>query len=133
MDIIDAFKTNLSISETSARGLAGQVFGLIEDTVRERVSFGVASQIHTSIPELLKWQASSPTIIPGTLHVSDLTAERTENDEAELIRLLERFGIDVAKSSLVGSLALQFLATRVDPKVLTIVAFTMPSLTSNNK
>lgn len=131
MDIIETFQRSLGISETSARGLAGQVFGLIEDTVRERVSFGVASQIHTAIPELLKWQASSPTIVPGSLHVSDLTAERTENDEAELIRLLERFGIEVSKSSLVGALALQFLATRVDPKVLTIVAFTMPALTHN--
>jgi hypothetical protein len=131
MDIIDELKTSLNIPENAARGLAGQVFGLIEDTVRDRVSFSVASQIHSAIPELLKWQASSPTIVPGTLHVSDLAEERTENDEAELIRLLERFHVDVEKSSVVGALALQFLATRVDPKVLTIVAFTMPSLTHN--
>lgn len=131
MDIIEALKTNLNLPDNAARGLAGQLLGLIEDTVRERVSFGVASQIHTRIPELSAWQAAAPTLIPGSLNVNDLSVERSENDDVELIRLLERFHVDSSKASVVGSLALQFLASRVEAKVLTIISFTMPSLTQN--
>lgn len=128
MDLIDALKTTLDIPENAARGLAGQLLGLIEDTVRERVSFGVASQIHTRIPELSAWQASAPTLIPGSLNVYDLAVERSENDEVELVQLLERFHVDGSKVPVVGALALQFLASRVEAKVLTIISFTMPSL-----
>lgn len=129
MNIIDALSQQLHISENAAKGLAGQVLGLIEDTVREKVSFGVASKIRDAVPEMLQWQSSSPTILPGSLSLSETPLPRAENDEAELVRLLERFQVPVKDAVLVGSLALQFLSSRVDAPVLAVIARTMPVLT----
>ena len=60
MDIVEAFSHQLKLPENAARGLAGQLLGLIEDTVREKVSFGVASRIRDAVPEMIDWQTSAP-------------------------------------------------------------------------
>lgn len=125
MDIIDAFVKQLNLTENAARGLAGQVFGLVEDTVREKVSYGVASKVRSAIPELLQWQSSSPTIIPGSLSVHETPLPGGANEEVELVRLLERFRVDVSKSALVGSLSFQFLASRLDAKTMATISRTM--------
>lgn len=128
MDFISSLATQLALTENAARSLAGQVLGLVEDTVREKVSFGVASRIRNAVPELVHWQATSPTIVPGSLTISDLPVGPADNDEAELRRLLERFRVDTAKSPVVGALTMQFLASRVDPQVLSAIKRTMPLL-----
>lgn len=125
MDIIDAFVKQLHLTENAARGLAGQVFGLVEDSVREKVSYGVASKVRSAIPELLQWQSSSPTIIPGSLSVHETPLPGGANEEVELVRLLERFRVDVSKAALVGKLSLEFLASRLDAKTMATISRTM--------
>lgn len=128
MDLITSLSTQLTITENAARSLAGQVLGLIEDTVREKVSFGVASRIRNAVPELVQWQATSPTIVPGSLAISEIGLDRADHDELELIRLLERFRVDGGKSPVVSQLTMKFLASRVDAQVLSTIKRTMPLL-----
>lgn len=129
MDIVSAIAVQLKLPENAARGLAGQLLGLIEDTVRDKVSYGVASRIRDAVPEMVNWQVSAPTMAPGSLHINDLPPARGESDEAELIGLLERFKVGPTDSALVSSLALQFLSSRLDPNTLSLIARAMPALT----
>ena len=129
MDIVEALTLQLKLPENAARGLAGQLLGLIEDTVREKVSFGMASKIRDAIPEMISWQTSAPTLAPGSLHINEMPLPTPLGDEAELDGLLERFRIPKEDSALVASLALQFLSSRVDPSTLAVIARAMPSLT----
>ena len=129
MDIVEAFSLQLKLPENAARGLAGQLLGLIEDTVREKVSFGVASRIRDAVPEMIGWQTSAPTLAPGSLHINELPLPTAVGDEAELDGLLERFRIPLREGALVASLALQFLSSRLDPSMLAVIARAMPALT----
>ena len=129
MDIVAALSTQLKLPENAARGLAGQMLGLIEDTVREKVSYGMASRIRDAVPEMVTWQVSAPTMAPGSIHINELPLPRGESDEAELIGLLERFRVQVSDAALVTSLVLQFLSSRLDASMLTLIARAMPALT----
>lgn len=129
MDIVEALTLQLKLPENAARGLAGQLLGLIEDTVREKISFGVASRIRNAIPEMIDWQTSAPTLAPGSLHINELPLPTPPGEEAELDGLLERFRIPKLESALVASLALQFLSSRLDPSTLSAIARAMPALT----
>jgi len=128
MDIVGAFVSQLNLNENSARGLAGQVLGLIEDTVREKVSYGVASRIRDAVPEMIEWQTSAPTLAPGSLHINELPLPTPHGDEAELDGLLDRFRIPERERPLVASLALQFLSSRLESSMLGVIANAMPAL-----
>ena len=128
MDIVEAFTLQLKIPENAARGLAGQLLGLIEDTVREKVSYGVASRIRDAVPEMIDWQLASPTLAPGSLHINELPLPTPAGDEAELDGLMERFRIARADVGLVSSLILQFLASRLTPSTMEVVARAVPAL-----
>jgi hypothetical protein len=121
MDIVGAFVSQLKLNENSARGLAGQLLGLIEDTVREKVSFGVAARIRDAVPEMTQWQLSAPTMHPGSISLSDIEPPRLDQ-HAEMHGLLERFRVDVSESEAVNALALQFLSSRLEPSVIRSIA-----------
>lgn len=128
MDIIDAFTLQLRIPENAARGLAGQLIGLIEDIVREKVSFGVASRIRDAVPEMIDWQTASPTLAPGSLHIDELPLATQGGDEAEFDGLLERFRISRDDVPLVSSITLQFLGSRLNASTLEVVTRSVPAL-----
>lgn len=128
MDIIEAFTLQLRIPENAARGLAGQLIGLIEDIVREKVSYGVASRIRDAVPEMIDWQTASPTLAPGSLHINELPLTTHGGDDAEFDGLLERFRISRADAPLVSSLTLQFLSSRLHASTLEVVSRSVPAL-----
>ena len=129
MNIVEALTLQLKLPENAARGLAGQLLGLVEDTVREKVSYGVASRIRDAVPEMIEWQTSAPTLAPGSLHINELPLPTPHGDEAELDGLLDRFRIPARERPLVASLALQFLSSRLEPSMLGVIANAMPALT----
>lgn len=129
MNIVEALTLQLRIPENAARGLAGQVLGLIEDTVREKISYGVASRIRDAVPEMIEWQAAAPTLAPGSLHINELPLPSSGHEEAELDGLLERFRIQKRDAPLVASLTLQFLSARLDASTLASIATAVPALT----
>ena len=128
MNIVEALTLQLKLPENAARGLAGQLLGLIEDTVREKVSYGVASRIRDAVPEMIAWQTSAPTLAPGSLHINELPLPTPHGDEAELDGLLDRFRIPARERPLVVSLALQFLSSRLEASMLSVIANAMPAL-----
>lgn len=120
MNIVEAYAAQLQLTENAAQGLAGQVLGLIEDTVRDRVSFGVALRIRDAVPEMALWQVAAPTLRPGTLLAADVL-KAPSGQQPELHGLLERFRVDVKESSRVNELALDFLSTRLEPSVVSVI------------
>lgn len=122
MDLVAEYVNKLGLAENAACGLAGQLLGLIEDTVRERVSFGVAARLRNGVPEMAQWQLAAPTLRPGTLSINDLAGTSMLDPGAELEALLARFRVPRAQSALATSLALDFLATRVEPSAFEAIA-----------
>jgi hypothetical protein len=75
------------------------------------------------------WQMSSPTLAPGMLSLASLPpAHPLAGDQAEIISVLGRFGVDAGEADLVASLMLQFLASRLAQANLAVVVAAMPSL-----
>lgn len=118
MDLPRALSEAFGLTEAAGRGLAGQVVALIEDQVREQVSFGVASKIRDAVPELQGWQSSTPTLLPGALSLDGLPPPR---EEGELEATLTRFLVPVARASEVRGLALRFLASRLDAQTVDVI------------
>lgn len=112
MDLVGALSERLALGENAARGLAGQVLGLLEDHARERVSYGVAARLHAAIPEMGEWQLSTPTLKPGTLSLETLNTPTPGRSELEL--LLERFHLDLTHAPAVRELTESFLASRLE-------------------
>lgn len=129
MDIVAALSTQLKLEEQAAAGLAGGLLLLIEDIVREKASFAAASCIRAAVPEMRDWQMSSPTLAPGMLSLSSLPpAHPLAGDQAEMISVLGRFGVDAGEADLAASLMLEFLTSRLDQANLAVVVAAMPSL-----
>jgi hypothetical protein len=126
VDLVAAYVSELEIPENAARGLAGQLLGLIEDTVREKVSYGAAARIRDAVPEMAQWQLAAPTLRPGTLSINDLATTSMLDARAERDSLLNRFHVPLAKASQAQALAVAFLSTRVEPSVLAAITRSLP-------
>lgn len=133
MDFPGELVRALGVTEAAAKGLAGQVVALIEDEVREAVSFGVASKIRDAVPELQRWQASTPTLPPGALSLEDLLGLPRTNEprqeDPELRSMLRRFRVPLERAPEVRALALQFLSSRLDAQTFSTIVRAMPHLT----
>lgn len=128
MDFIDALMIQLRLPVSSSKALAGQLLELVESTVREKVSFGLASRLRDAVPELLSWQSVTPTLAPGALHLGEVPLATPTGDAAELGLLLERLRVPLHEHALVRSLAVQFLSSRLDASTMAAVLQAMPSL-----
>ncbi len=126
MDLVGAYVAKLGLQENFARGLAGQLLGLIEDTVREQVSFGVAARVRHAVPEMLEWQLSSPTLRPGALFLDDFPQAPMLDPRAEWDGLFARFSVDATHAPLARELAVEFLASRLEPSVMMTVTRALP-------
>ncbi|MFO0596817.1 MAG: hypothetical protein U0228_16000 [Myxococcaceae bacterium] len=126
MDLVAAYVSQLSLPENAARGLAGQFLGLIEDAVREKVSFGAAGRLRAAVPEMMQWQLSAPTLRPGTLSLHELEGTPMLDPRAERDALLNRFHVPLSQAPLAQSLAVEFLASRVAPSVMDAVHKSLP-------
>jgi hypothetical protein len=128
MDFIEALTIQLRVPEGSAKAMAGQLLELMERTVRERVSFGLASRVRDAVPELTSWQAATPMLAPGALHFREVPLPSPLGGEAELDQLLERWRIPPGEHGLVRSLVVQFLSSRLAPETMGAVLQAMPAL-----
>lgn len=132
MDFPGELARALGVTDSAAQGLAGQVVGLIEDEVREAVSFGVASKIRDAVPEMHRWQASTPTLPPGAISREELFGRPKPGEspeDAELRSMLKRFRVPLERSREVRALALQFLSSRLDAQTVATIVRAVPHLT----
>ncbi|GMU58658.1 MAG: hypothetical protein AMXMBFR34_04210 [Myxococcaceae bacterium] len=131
MDFPAALVGRLGVTDAAAKGLAGQVVGIIEDMVRELVSFGVASKIRDAVPELQRWQASTPTLPPGALRYDERDGWSNPGvppEDVDFASTLARFRVPVERVPEVRGLALQFLSTRLDAKTFATIIKGVPHL-----
>lgn len=131
MDFPGALVQQLGVTEAAAKGLAGQVVALVEDAVREKVSYTVASRIRDAVPELHRWQASTPTLPPGALRLDELGQPKLPGiapEEQELASTLARFRVPFERAAEVRALTLQFLGARLDSKTFSQIIQGLPQL-----
>ncbi len=130
MDIVAALATQLKLEADSASGLAGGLLLLVEDLVREKVSFAAASVIRNAVPEMREWQMSSPTLAPGALDLAALSAlpPTAPGDEGEFAAVLGRFNVAPLSVDTAASLVGQFLQHRLEPAAFEVVKTAVPML-----
>jgi hypothetical protein len=128
MDIVGAMAKQLNLEEGTAAGLVGAGLLLIEDLIRERIGYAAGAQLRESVPELRDWQTSAPTIAPGMLSLDNLPPPSAPGDEGEFAAVLSRFGVGPEKTTMVGTLLVQFLSRRLDGATLDTLIRAIPML-----
>lgn len=121
MNLVEELTTTLGVTGTVAEGLAGQVLSMIDERLREKAP-DAAKKLRGVFPEITKWRGSAPTLQPG-LTVAAVAAMAKED---ELVGLLRRFGVDVARADKLSSTTLVSLAKVLDPPTMNEVARVFP-------
>jgi hypothetical protein len=158
MDFIGQLSQQLGVDNNQAQGLAGSLLKLVQGTVKEKLGPEAADQVGQSIPELQGWQQAAQAQAPaesgggggglmgalgglggmlggqgqsgggGGLMGALGGAVGQAGEVAGVVALLGRFNIDAGKASLVAPLLLNFLKSRLDPKLVGGILSVMPML-----
>ncbi|PTL80467.1 DUF2780 domain-containing protein [Vitiosangium sp. GDMCC 1.1324] len=157
MDFIGQLSQQLGVDSNQAQGLAGSLLKLVQGTVQEKMGPQAADQLGQAIPEMQGWQqqAEAQTQQGGAGEGGGLMgalgglggllggqgqsgggglmgalggAMGQAGEVAGLVALLQRFNLDAGKASLVAPLLLNFLKSRLDPKLVGGILAVMPML-----
>lgn len=156
MDFIGQLSQQLGVDSNQAQGLAGSLLELVQGTVKEKMGPEAADQMGQAIPEMQGWQqqaeaqtqrASRPESGGGLMGaLGGLLGGQGQSpgggglmgalggavgqagEVAGLVALLQRFNLDAGKASLVAPLLLNFLKSRLDPKLVGGILAVMPML-----
>lgn len=126
MDFPGVLMVELRVEEGHAEGLAGALLLLVEDVVRERASYALATELRAAVPELAEWQTSAPTL--SVIDLNNLPPPSSGSDEDELVGILSRFQVPPDAAPLVASATLRFIASRLQPESARAIADAMPLL-----
>jgi len=158
MDFIGQLSQQLGVDNQQAQGLAGSLLKLVQGTVKEKMGPEASDQLGQSIPEMQGWQQAAQAQAPaesggggglmgalgglggmlggqgqsggggGGLMGALGGAMGHAGEVAGVVALLQRFNIDAGKASLVAPLLLNFLKSRLDPKLVSGILTVMPML-----
>ncbi len=156
MDFIGQLSQQLGVDNNQAQGLAGSLLKLVQGTVKEKMGTEAADQLGQSIPEMQNWQQAAQAQAPAESGGGGLMgalgglggmlggqgqsggggglmgalggAVGHAGEVAGVVALLQRFNIDAGKASLVAPLLLNFLKSRLDPKLVGGILSVMPML-----
>lgn len=158
MDFIGQLSQQLGVDSNQAQGLAGSLLKLVQGTVKEKMGPEAADQMGQAIPEMQGWQQAAAqaqqTSRPesggglmgalgglggllggqgqsgggGGLMGALGGAVGQASEVAGVVALLQRFNLDAGKASLVAPLLLDFLKSRLDPKLVGGILAVMPML-----
>ncbi|MEW6434990.1 MAG: hypothetical protein AB1730_26115 [Myxococcota bacterium] len=110
-------------TDSAAKGLAGQVVALIEDEVREAVSFDVASKTLAGVDaHAAAWRAPPGGPARPPAH------RRAPEENPELRSMLRRFRVALERAGEVRALALQSLSSGLDAQTFATIVRAMPHL-----
>jgi hypothetical protein len=157
MDFIGQLSQQMGVNPQQAQGLAGSLLKLVQGTVQEKLGPEASQQMEHAIPEMQGWQrqaeaqhppASESGGLMGALggmlgggggggggggagggllgSLGGLAAQAGE--VAGVVSLLQRFNIDGGKAALVAPLLLNFLKSRLDPKLVSGILTVVPLL-----
>ncbi|QRO00461.1 DUF2780 domain-containing protein [Archangium violaceum] len=151
MDLIGQLSQQLGVDSNQAQGLAGSLLKLVQGTVKEKLGAQAADQMGQAIPEMQGWEQQAPRegsggggLLGG---LGGLLGGQGQSgggggglmgalgglggqagEVAGIVALLQRFNIDAGKASLVAPLLLNFLKSRLDPKLVSGILTVMPML-----
>jgi hypothetical protein len=155
MDFIGQLSQQLGVDSQQAQGLAGSLLKLVQGTVKEKMGPQAADQMGQAIPEMQGWQQQAEaqaTQAPqpesggglmgalggllggqgqsggGGLMGALGGAMGQAGEVAGVVALLQRFNLDAGKAALVAPLLLNFLKSRLDPKLVSGILAVMPML-----
>lgn len=151
MDLIGQLSQQLGVDSTQAQGLAGSLLKLVQGTVKDKLGADAADQMGKAIPEMQGWQQAAGAAAPeagsggglmgslggllggqgqsgGGLMGALGGAAAQAGEVAGVVALLQRFNLDAGKASLVAPLLLNFLKSRLDPKLVSGILSVMPML-----
>jgi hypothetical protein len=153
MDFIGQLSQQLGVDSQQAQGLAGSLLKLVQGTVKEKVGPAAADQMGKAIPEMHGWeQAAAQAPQPGSggglmgalgglmgggqgqsgggglMGALGGALGGQAGEVAGIVALLQRFNLDAGKASLVAPLLLDFLKSRLDPKLVSGILAVMPML-----
>jgi hypothetical protein len=151
MDFIGQLSQQLGVDSHQAQGLAGSLLKMVQGTVKEKMGPESADLLGQSIPEMQTWQqqAQPQHEVGGGLMgaLGGLLGGQEQGSSggglmgalggamghagevAGLVALLHRFNLDPGKAALVAPLLLDFLKSRLDPKLVSGILTVMPMLT----
>ena len=139
MDFVSAISGQLGLSEDQARALAGTVIGGVQGSVADEEP-GLANEIGSAVPELGDWTAMAGKFLgaeespapaseglDGMLgglasaaggngllgNALEAVAGKEARQTAQVVALLDQFGIGQDKAVLIAPLAMQFLKERL--------------------
>jgi hypothetical protein len=155
MDLIGQLSQQLGVDSQRAQGLAGSLLKLLQGTVKEKMGPDAADQMGKAIPEMNGWeQAAAQAPQPesggggglmgalgglmggqgssqsggGLMGALGGALGGQAGEVAGVVALLQRFNLDAGKASLVAPLLLDFLKSRLDPKLVSGILAVMPML-----
>jgi hypothetical protein len=157
MDLIGQLSQQLGVDSQQAQGLAGSLLKLVQGTVKEKMGGDAADQMGKAIPEMHGWEQAAATQAPqpesggggglmgalgglmgggqgqsggggGLMGALGGALGGQAGEMAGVVALLQRFNLDAGKASLVAPLLLNFLKSRLDPKLVSGILAVMPML-----
>jgi hypothetical protein len=154
MDFIGQLSQQLGVDSNQAQGLAGSLLELVQGTVKEKMGPEAADQMGQAIPEMQGWQQQAEAqtqpesggglmgALGGLLGGQGQSsgggggglmgalggAMGQAGEVAGVVALLQRFNLDASKAALVAPLLLNFLKSRLDPKLVGGILAVMPML-----
>ncbi len=157
MDFIGQLSQQMGVDSHQAQGLAGSLLKLVQGAVKDKMGPDAATQMDSAIPEMQGWQrqAEQQQAAPaaggglmgalgglggmlggqggggsggGGLLGALGGAAAHAGEVAGVVSLLQRFNIDAGKASLVAPLLLDFLKSRLDPKLVSGILMVVPML-----
>ncbi len=156
MDLIGQLSQQLGVDSQQAQGLAGSLLKLVQGTVKEKMGPDAADQMGKAIPEMNGWEQAAATQSPqpqaggggglmgalgglmgggqgqsgggGLMGALGGALGGQAGEMAGVVALLQRFNLDAGKASLVAPLLLNFLKSRLDPKLVSGILAVMPML-----
>ncbi len=156
MDLIGQLSQQLGVDSHQAQGLAGSLLKLVQGTVKEKMGPDAADQMGKAIPEMHGWEQAGAAQAPqgqssgggglmgalgglmgggqghsgggGLMGALGGALGGQAGEMAGVVALLQRFNLDAGKASLVAPLLLNFLKSRLDPKLVSGILAVMPML-----
>lgn len=143
MDLINALVSQAGLSPTAAKGVAGGLLGQVQSVMGDE-NPEEAAKLQAAVPELGEWkqaEAAAPTeeaggggLLGGLLGGGGAAAlagavggEKAKN-ALVVGQVLNRFGLDPAKATVVAPIVLQFLKSRLSPTTLSAALSAAPFL-----
>lgn len=158
MDLISQLAGNLGMDPAQAQALAGGLLGTVKEQVAQHAGPEMAAKLDAAVPELGGWQAQAASVLSGAAeapaaeassglggmlgNLASMAGSGAGNEllgalagegaaqQAQVVALLSKLGVDPAHASMAAGPALAFLKERMPAEWMDMALKAMPVLAS---